>query len=67
MKNLLLIARTPEGYTATYGGPHAAEIEALFHTRTLPLPWTAQADPAKVLADVAARFPDAAVKLAEVR
>jgi hypothetical protein len=51
-----------QGWLATYFGPHALEIADLFDSCTIPLPFTAQAPMAMVLADLQARSPGILVK-----
>lgn len=61
---LTLTCLNQGGWFATYTGPHTAGIVALFGTGTLPLPYTAQAAPAVVLAAVQAQNPACLVVLA---
>lgn len=50
--NVIHITRCATGWQAKHTGPHAADIIRLFDTDTLPLPFTAKASPADVLATV---------------
>lgn len=50
--NAIHITRNATGWQVKHTGPHAADIIRLFHTDTLPLPFTADAKPADVLATV---------------
>lgn len=57
------LTRTKTGWNATYSGAYSDTVFDLFGTRTLPLPYTAAADPADVLATIAAGHPDHQVVL----
>lgn len=61
MQNAIQVHLGPQGWNATYTGPHAAEIVELFDTCTIPLPFTSQAPLGMVLADLQARSPGVAV------
>jgi hypothetical protein len=64
VKTITLIP-TPSGWVARYSGDHTdvLDILELFGTDTLPLPFTPNASPQMVLADVVGREPDAVVTL----
>lgn len=61
MADTILIHLGECGWLATYQGPHAGRIAALFDCCTLPLPYTAQTPLVDVLANIAARNPDCTV------
>jgi hypothetical protein len=65
--NRLLVFKNSEGWHVRYpeNHPEFATIEALFGTDTLPLPWTAQAPAAKVIAELQAKNPESDVVLAD--
>jgi hypothetical protein len=64
MDNQIILSLGPTGWNATFVGPHAASIKRLFDTDTLPLPFTTQANPDRVRADVEARNPGVFVSMA---
>lgn len=62
--NTILLARTSNGWTACYSGPHASEIQDLFGTKTIPTAFTAEADAQTVLAKIRALNPGVQVDIA---
>lgn len=60
--NAIQIHLGPQGWNATYTGPHAKRIADLFDTCTLPTAFTAAAPLATVIAEVQARNPGVVVK-----
>lgn len=59
---MLILRRRPTGYTVDYAqSPEAPEIKRLFHTTEIPTPYTPQADPQTVLADLRPRNTEAIV------
>ena len=65
MKNRIVVSRGPEGWLATFEGPHAREIEKLWGVTTLPTPYTSLAAGADVRRALRARNPDCEVVLQE--
>ena len=62
MNNQILIHLGEQGWLATFKGPHAAEIVELFESDTIPLPYTAAAPLAVVIAETSKRSPGVEVK-----
>lgn len=60
-ENKIEIIRTATGYNAKYHGLHAAEIERLFNTDVLPLPYTTAANANDVVAEIGAKNPGVVV------
>lgn len=58
-QNAIQIHLGPQGWLATFTGPHSAEIAELFDTCTLP--YTARMPLGTVIAEVQARNPGVAV------
>lgn len=61
-QNEILIHLGEQGWLATYTGPHAAEIEELFDSHTIPTAFTAHAARDFVVAEVQKRNPGVAVR-----
>lgn len=65
MNNRIYIFKDHRGWHAKYSGDHAAEIQKLFETAILPLPYTAFANSEKVLREMQERYPDVIVEISE--
>jgi hypothetical protein len=61
-KNEILIHLGEQGWQATFTGPHAARIEKLFDSNTIPTAFTARAPLATVIAEVQSRNPGVVVR-----
>jgi hypothetical protein len=62
--NTITLTLTADGWMATFAGPHAATIQDLFGTTTIPTAFYAGAHPDHVRAEIAKGNPDATVTLA---
>lgn len=62
MQNAIQIHLGPQGWLATYTGPHAKEIGDLFDTCTIPTAYTAHAPLETVIAEIQARNPGVVVR-----
>lgn len=51
------------GWFATYTGPHASEVKALFGTDTIPTPWFFNVSAKIVREDITRRNPNVAVEV----
>lgn len=60
-QNAIKIHLGPQGWLATYIGPHAKEISELFDTCTIPTAYTARAPLHQVIAEIQARNPGVSV------
>ena len=64
MMTTITLYRNTTGWLAQWTGDGARQIRELFGTDTLPLPYTSQARPLTVLAEVQERNPEVRVELA---
>src|SRR5262249_52978934 len=53
----ITLFRNRTGWNARFSGPCCDEIRHMFGADTMPLPWTADAQPAVVLLDMEGRWP----------
>lgn len=60
--NAIQIHLGPQGWLATYTGPHAAEIADLFDTCTIPTAFTSQAPLPMVIGEIQSRNPGVTVQ-----
>lgn len=67
-ENSIELSRGTASWNAKYLGPHAEYVQSLFETDTLPTPFTPQAKPETVLAEIQKLNPGVSVTLrGEVR
>jgi hypothetical protein len=61
--NRITLILNHTGWLARYSGPHAADMQDLFGSCTLPTSFTVEADPALVVAEISSRNPGTIVEV----
>jgi hypothetical protein len=62
-ENTITLYWTPDGWMAEFGGPHAAEIDRLFGTTTIPTAFASGAEASAVYAGIKSKNPHVRVNV----